>query len=150
MPSLVRRELDLMFQSEFHDVEQRIRPRIEQVILGLQPRLLRLYQESLSTGERASDQERQELHRDANLHRQDLSGVLEDPTADVSPRDQYSFLDDVDRDWPLGQSTPETTGDFDLQSCNIDFEKLLDPILFNIETGCVEHWGPPTGRAATP
>ncbi|EAQ87107.1 hypothetical protein CHGG_03726 [Chaetomium globosum CBS 148.51] len=46
MPTLVRRELETLFREEFQDVEERVRPRIADIILNLQPRLLGLYKQS--------------------------------------------------------------------------------------------------------
>lgn len=46
MPTLVRRELETLFRDEFRDVEERVRPRIAEIVLNLQPRLLGLYQQS--------------------------------------------------------------------------------------------------------
>lgn len=46
MPTLVRRELEVLFQDEFRDVEERLRPRVAEIVLNLQPRLLRLYKQS--------------------------------------------------------------------------------------------------------
>ncbi|KAL1836191.1 hypothetical protein VTJ49DRAFT_5458 [Mycothermus thermophilus] len=46
MPTLVRRELEVLFRDEFKDVEERLRPRIAQMVLDLQPKLLDLYKQS--------------------------------------------------------------------------------------------------------
>ncbi len=46
MPTLVRRELEGLFRDEFQDVEERIRPRVAEIVLNLQPRLLSLYKQS--------------------------------------------------------------------------------------------------------
>lgn len=46
MPTLVRRELEALFRAEFRDVEERVRPRVAEIVLSLQPRLLSLYKQS--------------------------------------------------------------------------------------------------------
>lgn len=46
MPAAARRELDLMFQDGFRDMEVMLRPRIEQLMLDLQSRLLRTWMTS--------------------------------------------------------------------------------------------------------
>jgi hypothetical protein len=46
MPTLVRRELEVLFQDEFQDVEDHLRPRVAEIVLSLQPRLLGLYRQS--------------------------------------------------------------------------------------------------------
>ncbi|KAL2148641.1 hypothetical protein VTH82DRAFT_2195 [Thermothelomyces myriococcoides] len=46
MPTLVRRELERLFQEEYPDIEERIRPRVADIVLSLQPRLLSLYKQS--------------------------------------------------------------------------------------------------------
>ncbi|KAL2266840.1 hypothetical protein VTJ83DRAFT_4117 [Remersonia thermophila] len=46
MPTLVRRELEVLFRDHFSDVEERLRPRIAQMVLELQPKLLDLYKQS--------------------------------------------------------------------------------------------------------
>jgi hypothetical protein len=43
-PRFVRRELEILFQSEFQDVEERIRPRVQDILPNLQPRLITLYE----------------------------------------------------------------------------------------------------------
>ncbi|KAK3390701.1 hypothetical protein B0H63DRAFT_388880 [Podospora didyma] len=48
MPTLVRRELESVFQDESQDVEERLRPRMAEILLNLQPKLLRLYKQSQS------------------------------------------------------------------------------------------------------
>jgi hypothetical protein len=46
MPTLVRRELEVLFQNEFQDIDERIRPRVAEIVLNLQPKLLNLYKQS--------------------------------------------------------------------------------------------------------
>src|SRR3954453_21624229 len=46
MPAAARRELDLMFQDEFRSLEVALRPRIEQLMIDLQSRLLRTFREN--------------------------------------------------------------------------------------------------------
>ncbi|KAK4158993.1 hypothetical protein QBC43DRAFT_223071 [Cladorrhinum sp. PSN259] len=46
MPTLVRRELESLFKSESPDVEDRLRIKVEQIVLDLQPRLMSLYKQS--------------------------------------------------------------------------------------------------------
>ncbi|KAK3358519.1 hypothetical protein B0T24DRAFT_540256 [Lasiosphaeria ovina] len=48
MPTLVRRELEMLFQDQFQDVDERVRPRVADIVLNLQPRLLRLFKQSQS------------------------------------------------------------------------------------------------------
>ncbi|KAF4990304.1 hypothetical protein FDECE_14447 [Fusarium decemcellulare] len=45
-PRFVRRELEVLFESEFQDVEERVRPRVQDIVLNLQPRLIALYERS--------------------------------------------------------------------------------------------------------
>jgi len=46
MPGMVRRELERLFEDEFRDVEERLRPRVAEIVLNLQPKLLGLYKQS--------------------------------------------------------------------------------------------------------
>ncbi|KAK4172880.1 hypothetical protein QBC36DRAFT_304124 [Triangularia setosa] len=46
MPTLVRRELEVLFQNESRDVEDRLRSKVEDIMLGLQPKLMSLYRQS--------------------------------------------------------------------------------------------------------
>ncbi|KAL2022647.1 hypothetical protein VTK56DRAFT_4991 [Thermocarpiscus australiensis] len=46
MPTLVRRELETLFRDEFRDIEEKVRPRIAEIVLNLQPKLLSLYKQS--------------------------------------------------------------------------------------------------------
>jgi hypothetical protein len=55
-PRFVRRELDVLFQSEFQDVEERVRPRIQDIVLNLQPRLIALYEQSVTDTESSREQ----------------------------------------------------------------------------------------------
>ena len=45
-PRIVRGELETLFESEFQDIERRFRPRVEDIVLALQPRLVALYERS--------------------------------------------------------------------------------------------------------
>ncbi|KAK1752041.1 hypothetical protein QBC47DRAFT_306505 [Echria macrotheca] len=46
MPTLVRRELEIMFEHEFADIDERVRPRVADVVVRAQTRLLELYRQS--------------------------------------------------------------------------------------------------------
>lgn len=46
MPTLVRRELENLFDNEFQDIEAHLRPRVAEIVLKLQPKLLGLYKQS--------------------------------------------------------------------------------------------------------
>jgi len=46
MPTLVRRELEVLLQNDFQDIDQRLRSRISEMVVQLQPRLLDLYKQS--------------------------------------------------------------------------------------------------------
>ncbi|VBB74117.1 Putative protein of unknown function [Podospora comata] len=46
MPTLVRRELEVLFQNESRDVEDRLRSKVEDIMVGLQPKLMSLYRQS--------------------------------------------------------------------------------------------------------
>ncbi len=48
MPTLVRRELENLFEAEFQDIEEKLRPRVAEIVLNLQPKLLQLYKQSQS------------------------------------------------------------------------------------------------------
>ena len=55
MPSLVRRELETLFRDEFHDIEEHVKPRVAEIVLSLQPRLLQLYKTSTEIAPSESD-----------------------------------------------------------------------------------------------
>lgn len=46
MPTLVRRELETLFEKEFQDVEEPLRRRVAEIVVKLQPRLLNLYKQT--------------------------------------------------------------------------------------------------------
>ncbi|KAK0660058.1 hypothetical protein QBC41DRAFT_43970 [Cercophora samala] len=46
MPTLVRRELEVLFRNESRDVEDRLRSKVEDIMVGLQPKLISLYRQS--------------------------------------------------------------------------------------------------------
>ncbi|KAK1826118.1 hypothetical protein QBC39DRAFT_235185, partial [Podospora conica] len=46
MPTLVRRELETLFDLEFQDVEEPLRRRVAEIVVKLQPRLLNLYKQT--------------------------------------------------------------------------------------------------------
>lgn len=48
MPTLVRRELENLFEGEFQDVDEKLRPRVAEIVVGLQTKLLDLYKQSQS------------------------------------------------------------------------------------------------------
>lgn len=46
MPTLVRRELEILFESELKDIDDKLKPRVAKIVLDLQPKLLDLYKQS--------------------------------------------------------------------------------------------------------
>lgn len=64
MPPAARRELDLMFQDELRDMEVALRPRIEQLMVNLQSRLLRSFGEGESGGDPGEPDEPQEQEQE--------------------------------------------------------------------------------------
>jgi hypothetical protein len=79
MPALVRRELETMFQNELRAVEESLRPQIEQMVIALQPRLLRMFQQSRSGEEREPDlfPDQEDVPHDDLLGNLELAGGLE-------------------------------------------------------------------------
>lgn len=55
-PRFVRRELDVLFESEFQDIEERIRPRVQDIVLNLQPRLIALYEQSAANASNSGEE----------------------------------------------------------------------------------------------
>lgn len=90
-PRFVRRELEVLFQSEFQDVEERIRPRVQDIVLNLQPRLIALYEQSAGEvgGRTALTAEISTPLADKDAQgaqgREVLSPLVPNPLADNSP-----------------------------------------------------------------
>ena len=135
MPPLVRRELEHMFQTEFRDVEDRIRPRIEQMVLSLQARLLKLYQESATADQGVSEQGRQsqqaEFSQGWSLHE-----AVDTQDQVDTPGILYGESEAFGHEWALALSPADLETGLDLGFANdLDFQKLLDPGLLNPELG---------------
>jgi len=69
MPGMVRRELERLFEDEFRDVEERLRPRVAEIVLNLQPKLLGLYKQSqMPLSEYGPEQQQQQDDSDPMSH----------------------------------------------------------------------------------
>lgn len=161
MPTLVRRELETLFREEFQDVEERVRPRIAEIVLNLQPRLLGLYKQSqLPLNEYGPQQ-----HTDAASGSEStLTPLLSQGTgsatgsgSELTP-DTVFGVDDVftepeaqpgfygnglDEHWgalypanPMPIQTPETNTGLGL-NWDSEFDRLLNPALFMPPTGAL-------------
>ncbi|KAI5468027.1 hypothetical protein BGZ63DRAFT_41827 [Mariannaea sp. PMI_226] len=127
-----------MVQTEFPDVEQRLRPRIERMVISLQARLLSLYQESATAVGAASDQGGQlrqiEASQDHSVQ-ESVDAQDRSPTP-VTVSDEQSGLD---RAWTQALSPTDFFADFDFDFVeNIDIDKLLDPSVVDTERGHLE------------
>ncbi|GAB1318649.1 metalloendopeptidase [Madurella fahalii] len=132
MPGLVRRELEMMFQNELREVEESLRPRIEQMIVGLQPRLLRMFQESANVEHGQTEPERHEAHQgDDALQEGSLLDSVREPDFDADPSLSYDCLADVEETWGWGCLPSDSAGELEPGSStyDINFEKLLDTSL---------------------
>lgn len=134
MPSLVRRELEAMFQTEFHDIGERLRPRVEQIVLELRPRLMRFYQESTGASERGSQQGQTELRQEELSQGASLSleeaVENQEPGADQAGNDNHPG--DFDQIWVQDEFPDELPAVSNLGlECDFDFERLIDSGLFN-------------------
>ncbi|KAH7151376.1 hypothetical protein DER46DRAFT_638943 [Fusarium sp. MPI-SDFR-AT-0072] len=120
-PRFVRRELEVLFQSEFQDVEERIRPRVQDIVLNLQPRLIALYEQSAGEvgGRTALTAEISTPLADKDAQgaqgREVSSPLVPNPLADNSPSTS----------WPPNQIWETPSFDF-----GIDWD-LLSEDLFN-------------------
>ncbi len=150
MPTLVRRELETLFQDEFQDVEEHVRPRIAEIVLGLQPRLLGLYKQSQLP---LSDYGPQQHHDSATGSEPTLTPLLSPGTGTApgstpdtvlgvdslfpAPDLQLGFYTNgLDVDWGTlypGDYTqahiPEADAGLGL-NWDVEFDKLLNPTLF--------------------
>ncbi|KAH7006971.1 hypothetical protein EDB80DRAFT_893436 [Ilyonectria destructans] len=134
MPGMVRRELETMFKNELDGVEERLRPLIEQMVLQLQPRLLRSFQESQTATDGTQEElERQELQQNTPLQDKSLERILGEPVLDTDPwLPPYAYPDGFEYSWALDQSVSEMVAEHQQNSaCDIDFEKLLNPSFLN-------------------
>ncbi|KXX82104.1 hypothetical protein MMYC01_201557 [Madurella mycetomatis] len=135
MPTLVRRELETLFQGEFRDVEERLRPRIAEIVLNLQPRLLRLYKQSQMPLSEYGPQSSSEPTLTPALSQGMGSGAssgtpITAESGGFITGTTGAVYDDLGLGWASGQGTqfPETEG----LGVNWDFEfdRLLKPMLF--------------------
>ena len=149
MPAAARRELDLMFQDGFRDMEVALRPRIEQLMVDLQSRLLRtrMFQENEAGGEsvepgepQGTEGEREGEGYETTAGRSAEQGApppLKPPELSSTELgtvvQQQEGLWDWDRD-------PSVSGSADTllppeNFFDISFEKLLDPTFaYSVET----------------
>lgn len=49
MPTLVRRELEVLFDQDFHDIQENIRPRVAEIVMAMQSRLLIAYKQTTTS-----------------------------------------------------------------------------------------------------
>jgi hypothetical protein len=159
MPTLVRRELETLFREEFQDVEERVRPRIADIVLNLQPRLLGLYKQS----QMPLDEYGPQQHTDAASGSEPtLTPLLSQNTGsatgsgpELTP-DTIFGVDDVftgpeaqlgfygrDEHWgalypanPMPLQTSETNTGLGL-NWDSEFDRLLNPALFMPPTGAL-------------
>lgn len=130
---LVRRELDIMFQDELRDVEVTLPPRIEHIMIDLQPRLLRMFQESeVALDEEPGVPEPQQAHQ--NLA---LSGAsLQNAHSDADLGSTFNYPDDLEQGWDRDPSVSDSAVTlFPDAFFDISSEKLLDPTFASAEMG---------------
>ncbi|KAH6619092.1 hypothetical protein B0J18DRAFT_346597, partial [Chaetomium sp. MPI-SDFR-AT-0129] len=140
MPTLVRRELETLFQNEFQDVEERLRPRIADIVLNLQPKLLGLYKQSqMPLSEYGPEQQHagasgSKISSTPQLSQGSgpgASGWESTPETVFGPDDPGNNLDAWNL-YPENQPQPQ----FDMNSTgpgldwDVEFDKLLNPALF--------------------
>ncbi|KAK0620496.1 hypothetical protein B0T14DRAFT_481438 [Immersiella caudata] len=137
MPALVRRELESMFQNELRTVEESLRPQIEQMVIGLQPRLLRMFQQSISAEEREPDlrPDQGDAPHDDSSGDQGLAGGLEVPIFEEEPSFPLGYDELMDgigdmEDLPLGD---ELVPGFDINFDGILDADCMDPSLTFLE-----------------
>ena len=133
MPGLVRRQLDVMFQTELQDLEVALRPRIEQIMTDVQSGLLRMFQ--ASDGESNMEPgapEAQQDHQDPTS-----SGTnLQDGYFEAEQGSNLNYPDDIEGDWDRDPSVSYSAATlFSDTFFDISFEKMLDPAFVCVETG---------------
>ncbi|KAK3319451.1 hypothetical protein B0H66DRAFT_475781 [Apodospora peruviana] len=141
MPTLVRRELENLFeQDEFKDVDEKLRPRVADIVMNLQPRLLELYKQSQTPlseyGPASADADPGLTSHGTSTNSTD--GTQSTPgTASGTDANELEYLDasemaqfDVNSmgggfvDWSGGQDASQ---EFDWDQ---EFDQLLNPVLF--------------------
>ncbi|KAK3307688.1 uncharacterized protein B0T15DRAFT_393551 [Chaetomium strumarium] len=171
MPTLVRRELEVLFRDEFRDVEERLRPRMAEIVLNLQLRLLSLYKQSqmplseygpAQHGDMASGGEKTSTPSLSQVGSVTGSGTNSTPTtlpgvkgslveAETQP-DWYDGIWDTDCDAGYFGSqvlaqVPSETGTCPGLDWEHEFDTLLDHVLppVDIQTG---YFGQPAQASA--
>ncbi|GAB1316788.1 hypothetical protein MFIFM68171_06998 [Madurella fahalii] len=135
MPTLVRRELETLFQDEFRDVEERLRPRIAEIVLNLQPRLLKLYKQSQMPLSEYGPQSSSEPTLTPALSQGMESGAGSGTPITTGPGVLIPGASGVDYggsglNWACDQET-ELPGAEELGvNWDFEFDKLLSPMLF--------------------
>jgi hypothetical protein len=123
MPGLFRRELDIMFQNDLRDAEETWRPRVEQLMVELQSRVLEIVHESEAApvedhGSPEPQQTQQELSStDPALHDFNFDSGVQGPP--------FCYQDDLEQVWNHDPSSATTF--FQEAAFDIDFAKLPDP-----------------------
>ncbi len=126
MPSLVRRELETLFRDEFQDIEEHVKPRVAEIVLNLQPRLLQLYKKSTETAPSESD-----LTSPRTLSSAEASSTPatapSHTSLDVSPFDNFDWSE-----WEASSSNQpsSTAGTDEGLNWDMEFDTLFSQTLF--------------------
>jgi len=138
MPALVRRELEAMFQNELQAVEESLRPQIEQMVIGLQPRLLRMFQQSILANEREPDilPDQEDAPNDELPGDQGPDGGLEASNLEDDPSFPLGYDELMDgiadmEDVPLGDDL--------VPGFDINFDGILDTDCMDPSLAFLEH-----------
>jgi len=152
MPTLVRRELETLFREEFQDVEELLRPRVAEIVLNLQPRLLDLYKQSQMPLSEYGPQQQPGSTGTASSNKPSLTPALSqgtDPgsgTGTLSTPDTSNVFSEIEAQLSLDgsdqicqhwndpdrvhQAQTQTTRVEDELNWDYDFDNWLNPALF--------------------
>jgi len=121
MPSVVHKDMEKAFQNDLSDVPESLRPRIEQYVVGLQPRLMSTFEATKMEGvEQPVAQRASEIER--SQEGTSLPEALQ-PGGSTAGLDFTFNLDDEPL-WGMFQDDSAFINDFD---------PLVDPEFFQLE-----------------
>lgn len=147
-----------MFRDEFQDVDERVRPRIAEIVLNLQPRLLSLYKQSQMPLSEYGPQQHANIASIGELSPTGFPSQGTESGASTGSRSTPATIYNTDGFWPIGgtqipqldsNNTPDTSwttlypgGEHQVQQqlpdtpvglgldWDFEFDKLLNPIVF--------------------
>ncbi|KAK5658999.1 hypothetical protein OQA88_1085 [Cercophora sp. LCS_1] len=145
MPGHARRELDIIFQDELQSLQDTLRPRIEQTMINLQLRLLRMFRDGEAPSPEPSPEPSPDiLDEPGELSLQDSASTPHFAAINEPESTSFDYTQSLQR--ILWDHDPMVSADsavtpFPENNFDISFEKLLDQEFTCEDMGCTTSTG---------